>query len=126
MGFKMTRTDFKGGKNIVASEHFQYIEAGATLDATSFGVGVIELGTLLARVAATGKFVEFVAADVADYDDFGILDVDVNVVDATEDEIVGSVIVRGSVYEAKLPTNAGLAAFKTATLGEIRFVSHVA
>lgn len=126
MGFKMTRTDFKGGKNILASEHFKYIEAGATLDSASFGVGVIELGTLLARDASTGKFVEFVGADVANYDDFGILDVDVIVVDATEDEIVGSVLVYGAVYVDKLPENADLEAFKEATFRTIRFVNHIA
>lgn len=30
------RTDFTGGKNILASEHLQFVEAGATLDAVSF------------------------------------------------------------------------------------------
>lgn len=123
MGFKVERTDFNSGKNILASEHFQYIEAGATLDAAAFGNVKVELGTLLARNKTTGKYVKFAAADEADYDDYGILDVDVTITGG-EDEIVGSVIVRGSVYEAKLPVNADLEAFKTATLGEIRFVKH--
>lgn len=122
MGFKVERTGYTSGKNILASENFQYIEAGATLDAAAFGKGVVELGTLVARNAASGKYVEYAAADVADYDDFGILDVDI-IVD-TEDEIVGSVIVKGSVYEDKLPENADIETFKE-SVPMIRFINHV-
>lgn len=123
MGFKVERTGYVSGKNILASENFQYIEAGATLDATDFGNGVVELGTLIARNATSGKYVKYVDLNVADYDDFGILDVDVTIADG-EDEIVGSVIVKGSVYEDKLPENDDLEAFK-AHVPMIRFISHV-
>lgn len=34
------KTGFSGGKNILASEHLQYIEGGATLDHTKFLRGI--------------------------------------------------------------------------------------
>lgn len=123
MGFKVERNDYKSGKNILATENFRYIEAGATLDATAFGNGVVEVGTLIARNATTGKYVEFAAVDVANYDDFGILDVDVLIANG-EDEIVGQVIIEGSVYEAKLAENADLEAFKDENTN-IRYVKHI-
>jgi hypothetical protein len=95
-----SRTDYKGGKNILASEHFQFIEAGATLDATAFGEGYIEVGTLVAKNSSTGKFEKFTTTE--GYEDFGILNIDVEC-DGVNDIIVGEVIVRGSVYEQKLP-----------------------
>jgi hypothetical protein len=120
MAYNLQRTTqaFKSGKNILASEHVQFIEAGATLKAgTNFAIG-----TLIARDKTTGKFETFANANVANYDDFGILNVDA---DATSfDAIVGEVIVKGSVYEAKLPANADLTAFK-AKVPSIRFVKHV-
>ena len=112
-----SQTSFKGGKNILASEHVQFVEAGATLKG---GQGVLECGQAMARATADGKWVKFAAADVANYDDFGILNVDANA--SVHDAIVGEVIVRGSVYDAKLIGAA--AEFKDAT-PNIRYVKHI-
>ncbi|EPD9051496.1 hypothetical protein ACSFMY_002285 [Listeria monocytogenes] len=113
-----SRTEFKGGKNILASEHFTFIEAGATLDATKFGKGYVEVGQAIAQDSTTGKWVKFVAADVANYADFGILNVDWDC-DGENDGIVGEVITRGSVYDAKLV--GATKEFKEKTT-EIRYV----
>jgi hypothetical protein len=112
-----SQTAFKSGKNILASEHFQFVEAGATLKA---GEGQLAVGQAIARVAADGKWVKFADANVATYDDFGILNVDADA--TTYDAIVGEVIVRGSVYDAKLV--GATAAFK-GKVPMIRFVKHV-
>lgn len=111
---------FSGGKNILASEHLQFVEAGATLDATEFPTGYNELGLLIARDLATGKYVPFTA--VLGHDNFAILNIDFNN-NGTDDLIVGEVIVRGSVYEAKLPV-APTQAFKDAN-PMLRFVTHI-
>src|SRR5690625_6130526 len=66
-----SKTQLQGGKNILASEHLQFVEAGATLDHTEFPTGFNEVGALVARNEATGKFEPFTA--VEGYDDFGIL-----------------------------------------------------
>lgn len=118
---KTSQTAFRGGKNILASEHLQFIEGGATLDGTKFSAGKVEVGTLIARNTTSGKFEPFTTA--TGFDNFGILNIDL-VSDGATDFIVGEVIVRGSVYEAKLPTNAALADFKTVT-PMIRFVTHI-
>lgn len=117
------REDFRGGRNILASEHLQYIEGGATLDATVFGAGYIELGTLIARNTTTGKF-EPVAdkADLAGYDEPAVLNIDADC-DGVNDLIAGEVMVRGSVYEAKLP-DAPNAAFRAAN-PMIRYVREI-
>lgn len=115
-----SRTDFKSGKNILASEHLQFIEAGATLDAAVFGEGYIEVGTLLARNLTTGKFEPFTTTE--GYDNFSILNIDVNC-NGEDDIIVGEVIVRGSVYEDKLPVKPS-AEFKAAT-PMIRYVTEL-
>lgn len=115
-----SRTAFKGGKNILASEHLQFIEAGATLDATAIGAKYLDVGTLVARNTTTGKFEEFSAT--LGFDNFGILNIDVQM-DGQNDVVVGEVIVRGSVYEAKLPT-AVSADFKDANK-LIRYVNHI-
>src|SRR5690625_7881800 len=80
-------------------EHLQFVEAGATLDHTEFPTGFNEVGALVARNEATGKFEPFTA--VEGYDDFGILNEDFRN-DYEQDLIAGEVIVRGSVYEDKL------------------------
>jgi hypothetical protein len=100
---RFEREDFRGGRNILASEHLQYVAGGATLDAEVFGAGYIELGTLIARNVTTGKY-EPVAAktDLTGYDKPAVLNVDADC-DGINDIIVGEVIIRGSVYEAKLP-----------------------
>lgn len=128
---KPTRTAFSGGKNILASEHVQFIEGGATLDATKFGAGLIEVGTLIVRNTTTGKFEPY--ADYTDtetgttsfppgYDEPAVLNVDVDC-NGVDDVIVGEVIVRGSVYEAKLPV-APSEHFK-AKAPMIRFVKEI-
>lgn len=125
-----SRNDFNGGKNILASEHVQFIEVGATLDATAFPVGTIEVGTLIARNSSSGKFEPYpgdatdettgAATFAAGYEDPAVLNIDVNN-DGENDTIVGEVIVRGSVYADKLPT-APTDAFKAAN-DNIRYVS---
>lgn len=117
---KFKKTDFVGGKNILASEHLQYIEGGATLDHTKFAQGYNEVGQLIARNLATGKFEPF--SEVEGYDNFAVLDEDF-VNDAEQDLIAGQVVVRGSVYEDKLPQEVP-AEFKHAN-PMIRFVKHV-
>lgn len=114
------KTEFVGGKNILASEHVQYIEGGATLDHTKFPAGYNEVGLLIARNLTTGKFEPF--STVEGYDNFAVLNEDF-VNDAGQDLIVGEVIVRGSVYEDKLPQPVP-AEFKAAN-PMIRFVKHV-
>lgn len=122
-GPKFSGTEFRGGKNIIASEHLQFIEAGATLDATKFDVGYNDVGKLIARNTTSGKF-EPVAgvADLTGFDNFGILNVDFEN-DGETDVIAGEVIVRGSVYEAKLADEVS-DEFKAAN-PLIRYVTHV-
>ncbi len=121
------KTGFVGGKNILASEHLQYIEGGATLDHTKFDEGYNEVGQIIARNLATGKFEPFVVQDGEDedavvYDNHAVLNEDF-INDEEQDLIVGEVIVRGSVYEAKLPQEVP-AEFKEAN-PMIRYVIHV-
>ena len=119
-GPKFGGTEFRGGKNILASEHLQYLENGATLDATAFGAGYVEVGTPIARNTTSGKFEPFSA--VEGYDNFSILNIDVDM-DGEQDQIAGEVIVRGSVYEQKLPVEV-TAEFKAAN-PMIRYVSAI-
>lgn len=126
---KFNETVFKGGKNILASEHFQFIEAGGTLDATAFDTGYHESGTLVARNTTTGKFEPYEedttgggAAVPSGYDNFAITNVDFEN-DGVHDMIIGELIVRGSVYEEKL-ASAVPATFKEAN-PLIRYVTHV-
>lgn len=115
------RSDFRGGKNILASEHLQFLEAGATLDAVAFGAGYIEVGTAIARNTTTGKFEPFTTAE--GYDEFAILNIDAEC-NGEDDIIVGEVIVRGSVYDAKLPDNV-TEEFKELTRPMIRYVKEI-
>lgn len=106
---QLTQDPFKSGKNILASEHVQFVEAGITLaGGTDYAVG-----TLIAKVDATGKWEVFDATvhSTTPYVDFAVLNVDADTTDGN-DAIVGEAIVRGSVYELKLPANTGLATFK--------------
>ena len=117
---KFTKAAFVGGKNILASEHLQYIEGGATLDATAFDTGYNEVGQIIARNTTSGKFEPFSA--VEGFDNFAVLDEDFNN-DGESDLIAGQVIVRGSVYEEKLPQEVP-AEFKAAN-PQIRYVKHI-
>jgi len=118
---KFVRTDFRGGKNILASEDVQYIHGGATLDATAFPTGLVEVGTLIARDTATGKFVPY-SEDATGLDNFYVLNEDYEN-DGENDVVVGAIIIRGSVYEAKLPV-APPQAFKDAN-PNIFYVNHI-
>src|SRR5699024_9029286 len=119
-GPKFDGTEFRGGKNILASEHLQYLENGATLDAASYGAGYVEVGTRIARNTTSGQYEPFSA--VEEYDNFSILNIDVDM-DVEQDQIAGEVIVRGSVYEQKLPVEV-TDEFKSAN-PMIRYVSAV-
>ena len=116
---KFSVTEFTGSNGILASEHLQYLEAGATLDSAVFTVGVHGAGKLIARNVATGKFEPFTVE--LGFDNFSILEYAFEN-DGVNDLIAGSVIVRGSVYEAKL-ADVPSAEFKTLT-PMIRYVSH--
>lgn len=120
------RNEFKSGKNILASEHVQFIEVGATLDATKFPEGVIPIGTLIVRNTTTGKFEPYVETTPgefpAGYDEPAVLNIDVQN-NGTDDIIVGEVIIRGSVYEGKLP-QAPTDAFRAKT-PMIRFIKEI-
>lgn len=122
---QVTQTDFVGGKNILASEHLQFIEAAGTLDATAFATGVVPIGQLVARDLSTGKYVPYVdntTTGPTTHDNFTITNVDFEN-DGVNDLIIGELIVRGSVYEAKLASVVP-ADFK-ANNPQIRYVSHV-
>lgn len=123
---QLSREDYRGGKNILASEHLQYIEGGATLDATAFPVGYNELGLLIARNTTSGKFEPYAETTPGTlepgFDNFAVLNIDFNN-NGEDDIIVGEVIIRGSVYADKLPAQPS-DAFKAAN-DNIRFVSHI-
>ncbi|MCU7556540.1 hypothetical protein [Macrococcus capreoli] len=121
---KQNRVDFRGGKNILASEHVKYVHGGATLDATKFPKGLIEVGTLIARNTTTGKYEPFTTA--SGFDNFYILNEDHDH-DGVSDAITGAVIIEGSVYLKKLPTadQAKVETFKPLNQN-IHFVSHIA
>src|SRR5699024_10750907 len=119
-GPKFAGTEFRGGKNILASEHLQCLENGATLDAAAFGAGYVEVGTTIARNVSTVKFEP--SSSVEGYDNLSILNIDADM-DGEQDQIVNEVIVRGSVYEQKLPVEV-TDEFKSAN-PMIRYVSAV-
>lgn len=120
---KFTDSGFNGGKNILASEHLQFIEGGATLDATKFATGYHDVGKLIARNTTTGKYEPVAGAtDLTGFDNPGILNVDFTN-DGENDLVAGEVIVRGSVYEAKLADTVPQF-FKDAN-PQIRYVTHV-
>lgn len=124
--FQYVKTAYSEGKNILASENFQFVEGGATLDAAAIGATTLTVGTAVARKTATGKWVKYAddtGAFPTDVDDWGILNIDVEV-DGTNDVIVGEIIVKGSVYESKLDANV-TTAFKDKTRQHIRYVSHI-
>ncbi|MGE6896825.1 hypothetical protein [Priestia flexa] len=118
---KDERTPFRGGKNILASIHMQYTEEGATLDASKIGANYLPVGTPIARNLTTGKYEVFSTA--TGFDDFSLLNVDVDC-DGTHDVFVGEVLIRASVYDAKLP-NTVTQAFKDLTKPLIRYVKNV-
>lgn len=120
---KFSNEEFSGGKNILASEHLEFVKGGATLDATKFAVGYHDVGKLIARNTTTGKY-EPVAdsVDLAGFDNPGILNVDFTN-DGENDVVAGEVIVRGSVYEQKLADTVS-DAFRDAT-PMIQYINHI-
>lgn len=117
---KNNRTQFRGGKNILASEHVQYVHGGATFDAAAFPEGYIEVGQLVARNTTSGKYEPF--SVVEGYDNFYILNEDHDH-DGESDFVSGAVIIEGSVYEQKLASEVP-AEFKQAN-PNIHYVSHI-
>ena len=112
---RQTSTPLVGGKNILASEHFQFVEVGATLK----GGAAYAVGEAIGKVASgadKGLWVKYTNGTT--YDDLGILNVDVP--NIPENTVVGEVIIRGSVYDAKLAASA-TAEFKGKT-PNIRYV----
>lgn len=122
-GPRFSSTDFVGGKNILASEHLEYVKGGATLDASKFPKGHNEIGALIARNTDSGKFEPFTTGDDApSFDTHSVLNIDFNN-DGKQDLIAGEVLVRGSVYEAKLPEEPSQD-FKDANQ-MIQYISHI-
>lgn len=115
-----TETAFKSGKNILASEHFQYTESGGTLDGAKIGNTYLPVGTALARNTTSGKYEVF--STTTGFDDLCILNVDVQM--AGKDVVVGELLIRASVYSQKLPASV-TQAFKDATKPLIRYVTAV-
>lgn len=123
---KSVRTDFRGGKNILASEIVQYVHGGATLDGNKFPAGLIEVGTLIARNTSTGKYEPYSETTPGTlepgFDNFYILNEDHDH-DGVSDAVTGAVIIEGSVYEAKLPVQPS-ASFKAAN-PNVHYVKHI-
>lgn len=120
-----TRTDFVSGRNILASEHLEYVKGGATLDAASFGAAYIPVGTLIARNRSTGLYEAFDAEATElpeGFDNFSIMNIDATS-NGEDDIVLGEVIVRGSVYVGKLPTEVP-AVFRAAT-PMIQYIEHL-
>lgn len=119
-----SRTEFRGGKNILASEHVQYVHGGATFQSTALPVGIVPVGSLVARNKETGYFEIVTTADKATHDQFGILNEDFE--NKAKEEgvnyVVGAIIIEGSVYEAKLPAAVDQT-FKDAN-PNIHYVNH--
>lgn len=123
---KFTKTEVSSGKNILASSIVEYIHGGATLDATAFPVGLVKVGTLIARNTTSGKYEPYAESTAGTlepgFDNPYILNEDY-VNDGVNDVIVGAVIIRGSVYELKLESTPS-AAFKAAN-PNIFYVKHI-
>lgn len=98
---RQTTKALVSGKNILASEHFQYIEGAAQVK----GGSAYAVGEAIGKVASggdAGLWVKYVNG--ATYADLGILNVDVP--NIPENSVVGEILVRGSVYDAKLAASA--------------------
>lgn len=122
----ITNSGFSGGKNILASEHFQFVHGGATLDASVIGAKKLPVGTAIMRNTTSGLYEEYADATGAvptGVDNLYILNVDVEV-DGTNDVVVGEVLIRGSVYADKLEDNV-TDAFKEATKEQFFYVTHI-
>ncbi|WP_144558528.1 hypothetical protein [Shouchella miscanthi] len=124
---KHGRTEFKGGINILASRDLQWTEHGITLDAEHTGAKYLPVGTPVCRNLGTGKYEVYSDGEEGSkpegYDDFALLNVDVNV-DGKHDVIIGEVLIKASVYEAKLPDTV-TEKFKELTRPLIRYIKHI-
>lgn len=122
---KFSRTEFSGGKNILASSIVEYVQGGATLDATAFPTGLVQVGTLIARNTTSGKYEPYAETTPGTlepgFDNFYVLNEDFQN-DGENDVISGSVIIRGSVYTKKL-ASVPSEAFKAAN-PNIFYVEH--
>lgn len=123
---KSSETEFRGGKQILASEHVQYVHGGATLDGSAFPEGYIEVGMPVARDLSTGKYVPYKETTEGTLepgvDNFYILNEDHDH-DGVSDFVSGAVIIEGSVYEDKLP-EVVTGEFKKAN-PNIHYVRHI-
>lgn len=121
------RSAYTSGKNILASEHFKFVEGGATLDAAAIGAASLAPGTAIARNTTTGKYEVYSETTPGTlepgFDEFHILNVDVEV-DGVNDVVVGEVLREGSVYDAKLDASV-TAAFKDETRHRFHYVKHI-
>lgn len=129
MPFKpqIVNTELNAAVNVLASENFQFVEGGATIDKSELGSGLV-VGQAVAKNAG-GKWVKYVDIDApveggdtyadSGYLDLGIMNIDLD--PATVDVVVGEIIVVGSVYDAKL--TGVTPKFKEAAK-QLRFVSH--
>lgn len=119
---KTGQTPFRSGKNILASSHVQFKEVGGTMDATKFPVGVVDVGTCIAKNNTTGKYEPYNETTSGTfeggYSDPVITNVDFYN-DGENDTVIGELIVRGSVYEPKL---TGVTDAFKAALPMVRFV----
>src|SRR5699024_10529034 len=123
---KSNRTEFRGGKNMPASEHVHYVHGGGTIVGTAFPEGIVEVGTLGARHTSTGNYEP--VADGADgalpegFQHSFILNEGPDT-DGESDFVSGAVIIEGSVYTAELP-EAPAESFKNAN-PNIHYVQHI-
>lgn len=124
------QSEFKGGITILASAHFQYTEEGGTLDAALIGERYVPVGEPFVQNTTSRKYEPFVAATHLNattgalntgYADPVICDVDFNC-NGTDDVIVGQLLIRGSVYNGKLP-DAVTDEFRTLTQPLLRYVN---
>lgn len=125
--YNQPQSAFRGGKNILASEHFQYTEEGGTINASAVGARYVEVGEPFVRDMSDGLYVPFVdgthtteGALNTGFADPVICDVDFNS-DGTNNIVVGQLIAIGSVYSGKLPDSV-TDAFKALTTPSIRYV----
>lgn len=116
--YNRPQSDFRGGKQILASEDFRYTPEGGTIDAVKVGARYVEVGEPFVRnMNNDGLYEPFVDAThvadgalVAGFEDPVILDVDFNC-DGVNNVVVGQLLNEGYVYDAKLPSKV-TAAFK--------------
>lgn len=107
----LPQTEFKGGKTILASVHFDYTREGGTVDGAAVGNRYVELGEPFVQRTTDFKYVPYTDAAHLDaetgqlkdgFQDPVICDVDFNS-SGDVDIVVGALLISGTVYSAKLP-----------------------